>query len=135
MGQKYIVCGYIECFSEKNDENITVIDGFEYEKDTPFPNIFSQPLIGYQSSMVSFAISLKDFDEDWENWRQRFEEFLEMLWAKSAMVRVESELEGAIFTIYYVPKKPIICSSPKENVEWFKDIQTVSNTVKVLDSE
>lgn len=124
MGQQYIISGYIECFPEKNIECREAICSFGYENETPFPDIFSEPKAGYQGLMISFAGSFKNFDEDWIEWRGKFEELLGCVYAKTAYLKLETEMEGEISKVSYIPSNPInIKVSKKIKNEWVRIIE------------
>ena len=94
MGSQSIVYGFIELDPNFSEHNAKAIQDFSYDDRCPFPNLFSTEVSGYQSSTISFAGSLKTISEDWDEWQSRFEALLVTLFARSAKVCVEDEIES-----------------------------------------
>src|SRR6266542_2706945 len=102
MGHQTLVYGYIETDPVMDEFNRAALRSFPFDELYPFANIFSMPNRGYQASVVSFAGAFKTLEENWSDWQIRFEELLGKLRARTAIVRLESELDGELLCHAYL---------------------------------
>ncbi|QDV15616.1 hypothetical protein Pan153_02320 [Gimesia panareensis] len=102
MGSRSTVYGFIELDPRLSQFNKTVFEEFQYDETYPFPDIFGPERTGFESSVVSFAGSLKSLIEDWDEWESQFDRLLSLLSARSAIVRLDDDIEGEFIVIHYV---------------------------------
>lgn len=133
MGQQDIVFGYIECVVDSEQKSEEVLNNYKFDEIYPFTNIFSKPIKGYQCSIISFAGSYKTLEEDWEEWLEKFEKLLGMLPARSATVKLDTELEWEVIAIDYVVKEvslEIIDKVKVEKNKWTRWIESREGEVE-----
>ena len=136
MAEQTILYGYIETISNADDLNKDVLSNFRFNIGYSIPNIFSTPVKGYQGSIVSFGGSYKNFSDDKDKWFSDFERLLMRLYAKSAIVNIENELDGELLSISYVvgvPSEDIVTNKqpPKKWKKWFKE----QNSNEIVEQE
>jgi hypothetical protein len=103
MSQQTIVYGFIEV--PRGQELSSAIRRSLESKEQPWGplDVFSRPVPGYYSSMISFAGSYKDIHSHWLEWRSVFEDLLSKLVAISASVHVwHSDSSSRSFSVAYV---------------------------------
>jgi len=129
MAEQTILYGYIETISEADILNSGVISNFRFNIGYSIPNIFSTPVKGYQGSIISFGGSFKNFSDDKDRWFSDFEKLLMKLYAKSAIVNIENELDGELVSVNYVVDESWENILPNKNPpnkwrKWFKEAST-----------
>ena len=89
-----VVSGWIK--STNHDiakENHKIIDSFGYDEIYPFTNIFQDvSSTAYGCSILSFAGSYKQIEEDWNEWLWKFSQLLTRLDAIEAVVHLDCVL-------------------------------------------
>jgi hypothetical protein len=102
MGSQTIVHGYIELVPEMSEENAKVLKNYQFDESYPFPDIFGKMHPGYGAEILSFGGSLKSVDEDWGEWKKKFESLLSELHAYSARASLYHAEKGDLKDCTYL---------------------------------
>ena len=99
MSAQVIVYGYIEILESNLSRAKEVLQTFEFDSSKRFTNIFSEPNVGFESSLLPFAGSFKNLDKNWDEWLDLCEKLMIALRTVSASITVEHEFKPQ--TQYY----------------------------------